>query len=65
MGCIVLVSVAGNDNLRGNEGADTLFGGAGNDMMQGSEGADLLFGQDGMDTLHGGYVMITSANSSK
>jgi uncharacterized protein YjbI with pentapeptide repeats len=58
-----LTGSGSNDNLFGNEGADTLIGeagndyldgGAGNDSLLGGEGEDRLVGQAGNDILDGG-----------
>ena len=43
----------GNDDLRGGDGQDTLFGNGGDDILHGGEGADALSGDEGNDTLHG------------
>jgi Ca2+-binding RTX toxin-like protein len=41
--------------LRGQGGADCMFGGGGNDTMQGGNGnGDVLYGGDGNDSLNGG-----------
>ena len=42
---------AGNDVLKGNEGANTLTGAAGNDTLTGNGGADTLDGGAGNDSL--------------
>ena len=43
----------GNDDLRGGDGQDTLFGNGGDDILHGGEGADALSGDEGNDSLHG------------
>ena len=45
---------AGNDALRGTNGADWIFGGSGDDTLNGFGGNDVLFGGTGRDTLDGG-----------
>ena len=47
-------SIAGGDNLRGNENANSLLGFDGNDRMYGLGGNDLLNGGAGRDSLTGG-----------
>ena len=42
-----LDGAAGNDDLRGEGGNDTLLGGAGNDELNGDDGIDLLDGGAG------------------
>ena len=44
----------GNDNLTGNAGNDSLYGGDGNDTLNGNMGNDSLYGGDGNDFLNGG-----------
>jgi Ca2+-binding RTX toxin-like protein len=44
----------GNDNLTGNGGNDSLYGGDGNDTLNGNMGNDSLYGGDGNDFLNGG-----------
>ncbi|MEO1732846.1 MAG: calcium-binding protein [Pseudomonadota bacterium] len=43
----------GNDNLRGGEGDDTMFGEAGTDTLHGGQGQDNLDGGAGEDRLYG------------
>ncbi len=45
---------AGNDALRGDDGADRLMGGVGNDALYGGRGEDILVGGDSNDRLEGG-----------
>jgi VCBS repeat-containing protein len=45
---------AGNDALRGTNGADWIYGGSGDDTLNGLGGNDVLFGGTGRDTLDGG-----------
>jgi Ca2+-binding RTX toxin-like protein len=45
---------AGNDTLKGGNGANILLGGDGNDTLVGNNGRDLLIGGTGADTLSGG-----------
>jgi serralysin len=45
---------AGVTILRGNDSANSLYGGAGNDVLYGNGGEDSLFGYEGNDTLTGG-----------
>ncbi|MGH3037173.1 MAG: calcium-binding protein [Gaiellaceae bacterium] len=52
-GQLELVGGDGADTLRGGLGADELRGGAQNDLLEGREGADVLFGDAGDDTLAG------------
>jgi Ca2+-binding RTX toxin-like protein len=52
-GQLELVGGDGADTLRGGLGADELDGGSGNDLVEGREGADALVGGDGNDTLAG------------
>jgi Ca2+-binding RTX toxin-like protein len=57
--CVLPVAVAaagtkGNDNLRGNGGANVLRGEAGDDTLHGRGGKDVLYGGVGNDTLRGG-----------
>jgi Ca2+-binding RTX toxin-like protein len=42
---------AGNDELSGDNEADSFFGGSGNDMIRGGRGSDLLDGNEGDDRL--------------
>ncbi|MCZ8233760.1 MAG: matrixin family metalloprotease [Inhella sp.] len=44
---------AGDDTLRGNDGANLLVGGLGADLLRGGQGADTLQGGEGNDTLGG------------
>lgn len=44
----------GNDDLRGDDGANMITGGKGNDRLAGRDGADFLIGAEGADTLAGG-----------
>ena len=44
----------GDDNLYGDDGANTLSGGMGDDTLSGGDGADTLEGGNGADTLSGG-----------
>lgn len=57
------VSEGGDDDLRGGEGDDTMYGNAGDDLLhggtgddhlEGNEGDDKVFGGDGDDTITGG-----------
>ncbi|MDR0279410.1 MAG: hypothetical protein LBJ37_16145, partial [Paucimonas sp.] len=50
----VATATAGNDQLYGYTGADTLSGGAGNDKLYGMQGNDVLAGGTGNDVLEGG-----------
>ena len=45
-----LTGGAGNDNLSGDGGANTLIGGAGDDVLAGRGGVDVIDGGDGNDT---------------
>lgn len=45
---------AGDDDLSGSAGHDTLDGGDANDTLNGGSGFDNLYGGDGNDTLNGG-----------
>jgi Ca2+-binding RTX toxin-like protein len=45
---------AEDDDIRGNDGNDVLFGRGGDDELRGQFGDDLLFGDAGADELHGG-----------
>lgn len=45
---------AGDDDLRGGNGANLLDGGAGDDILRGGDRADILIGGEGMDWLFGG-----------
>ncbi|WP_234416491.1 calcium-binding protein, partial [Xanthomonas fragariae] len=60
---LVQASTAGNDQLTGYQGNDSLYGGrgddsvngrGGDDLLDGGEGADNLFGEAGDDRLFGG-----------
>lgn len=42
---------AGNDNLRGAQGADVVVGGPGDDRLDGGFGPDVFEGEDGSDTV--------------
>jgi serralysin len=44
---------SGNDTIRGNAVANTLFGKDGNDTLTGEDGNDFLSGDDGNDAVHG------------
>ncbi|PWS34544.1 hypothetical protein DFH01_23665 [Falsiroseomonas bella] len=50
----ILDGQAGDDTLRGGDGADGLIGSAGNDLLAGDVGNDTLNGGDGADFLMGG-----------
>ncbi len=50
----LIIGTAGNDDLFGGPGADTLEGGGGNDRLFGEQGDDVLDGGAGADTLFGG-----------
>lgn len=59
----LLFGGAGDDTIRGQDDADSLYGGIGNDVLDGGidddllaggEGDDLLLGGHGLDTLDGG-----------
>ena len=43
-----------DDSLRGNDQANTIFGGNGNDNIDGGAGVDILLGEAGDDILQGG-----------
>jgi Ca2+-binding RTX toxin-like protein len=45
---------AGNDDIRGRNGNDSLLGGAGNDTIDGGNGDDTIDGGTGNDTIDGG-----------
>ena len=45
------MAATGNDNLTGNFGDDTLYGGAGNDTLTDDQGTNTLDGGDGNDNL--------------
>jgi Ca2+-binding RTX toxin-like protein len=49
-----LLGEAGNDNLRGHAGDDTLSGGDGKDILRGGRDDDTLSGDAGNDVLKGG-----------
>jgi Ca2+-binding RTX toxin-like protein len=49
----IMFGGAGNDQLQGMSGNDTLSGGAGNDLLQGMSGNDTLSGDAGNDLLQG------------
>ncbi|MBE2278269.1 MAG: hypothetical protein IAE87_18465 [Rhodobacteraceae bacterium] len=49
-----LFGTAHGDDLRGDGGANTLWGYSGNDVLQGRDGADNLSGGAGADRLYGG-----------
>lgn len=44
----------GNDEMYGNAGNDTLYGGTGDDQLSGDTGSDRVYGGDGNDTASGG-----------
>jgi Ca2+-binding RTX toxin-like protein len=66
-----LIGKAGNDEIHGGGGADTLFGGFrtraeangfdGNDVLYGEEGDDFIIVQEGNDVVHGGRDIDTLA----
>ncbi|MCK0122154.1 hypothetical protein MWU61_16495, partial [Loktanella sp. F6476L] len=41
----------GRNDLRGNDGADRLYGNGGDDVLRGDEGDDRLYGGDGDDRI--------------
>jgi len=43
-----------DDIIRGNDVANTLYGGNGNDQLEGGDGSDTLYGGSGIDKLYGG-----------
>lgn len=45
---------AGDDRLRGTQGADQIFGGAGDDQLRGAGGADIIMDGAGSDRMWGG-----------
>ena len=49
-----VVGTSLDDTIRGDSGANTLWGGDGDDTLKGGSGADILYGGDGDDTLKGG-----------
>lgn len=49
----IMYGLAGNDTLRGKDGADTLYGGDGDDTVDGDAGNDILDGGSGDDTYYG------------
>ncbi|WP_166763037.1 beta strand repeat-containing protein, partial [Xanthomonas euroxanthea] len=49
-----LTGYQGNDSLSGGRGDDTIYGQAGDDLLQGGEGGDSLSGDAGNDLLFGG-----------
>jgi len=49
--------VSRND-LRGGDGADTIFGAAGQDFIDGGYGSDHLFGRGGNDTIYAAYGVL-------
>jgi Ca2+-binding RTX toxin-like protein len=51
---LVIDGGAGNDNLTGSPGVDTINGGADNDTIVGLGGVDVIDGGDGNDTITGG-----------
>ncbi len=57
---IVLDGAAGNDDLRGGAGSDTVIGGSGDDIMRGGGGDDTLFGGEGDDVIavNGGNDLV-------
>lgn len=50
----ILFGGAGDDNISGSAGHDTLDGGKGNDNLKGGSGFDTIFGAEGDDVLSGG-----------
>jgi Ca2+-binding RTX toxin-like protein len=50
----VIYGYAGNDQLQGSSGNNTLYGGDGADSLLGQSGNDILSGGDGSDQLTGG-----------
>ena len=44
-----------NDELRGDTGADRMYGGAGKDTILGRDGNDFLYGEGGKDTIKGQF----------
>ena len=50
----VVVTLQGDDHVRGGIGHDSLFGGDGNDTLSGKLGNDVVVGGDGNDILSGG-----------
>ena len=53
-----------DDELRGNDGANTILGNTGDDVLSGAGGADWLRGDAGADTINGGAGFDTAAYSS-
>lgn len=51
---VQMFGLAGNDNLTGGGGGDTLSGNQGNDIIAGRGGSDYLWGGDGDDNIDGG-----------
>ena len=49
-----LVGSPGNDEIVGNELANSILGGAGNDTITGGRGSDILDGGEGNDYIYGG-----------
>ncbi|MBL0373889.1 M10 family metallopeptidase C-terminal domain-containing protein [Rhizobium sp. KVB221] len=46
---------SGNDEIHGNQVANTLWGNDGHDILVGKKGNDKLYGGDGNDILYGGF----------
>ncbi len=49
-----VVGGRGNDIIRGDDGANSLYGGTGKDLLEGRDGDDILYGGSHSDTLLGG-----------
>lgn len=49
----LILGTAGNDNIRGRNGADCILGGAGDDTLDGDQGNDIILGGAGNDDLIG------------
>jgi Ca2+-binding RTX toxin-like protein len=60
-----VTGTAGNDNLSGGDGDDSIHGLAGNDELSGGEGEDTIYGGDGRDTISGGSDSDTLRETGK
>jgi Ca2+-binding RTX toxin-like protein len=51
---LLILGTAGNNTIRGGNGADCIVGGAGNDTLRGRQGGDVIIGGPGTDAARGG-----------
>ncbi|MCS6877613.1 MAG: hypothetical protein NZP72_04860 [Geminicoccaceae bacterium] len=61
----MITGSAGNDELSGFGGIDTIDGGEGNDRLDGGSGVDTLDSGEGNDVLRGGGTNATRKGTMK